>query len=278
MHTKSVLITGCSTGIGRALATTFNAAGYKVWATARRVDSIADLAAQGINTLALDVNDAEQIAGAVQAIEAADGKLGMLVNNAGYNAVAPIVEIPVAEVRGIFETNVVAPIAMTQACLDLLEKGQGTVVNIGSIVGLAPTPFSGAYSATKAAVHAFSDSMRMELKPFGIDVVTVQPGGIESSMGENALNFVRKHFPDNSRYAKVREFVEARANASQASPTPVVEFAAKLVKALDVEQPASVVRLGDKSVILPALKRHLSTKRMDALLAKKFGLNLLRSK
>lgn len=278
---KTVLITGCSSGIGQALAKEFHKQGFKVYASARNTDSLSELSAIGINTLKLDVNSSEQIASAIAQIQQQSGQLNVLINNAGYAAMGPVIELNSDSLQQQFATNVFAPMALISAALPLLKKSSQSqqvaqVVNIGSISGLVTTPFSGAYCATKSAIHSLSDALRMELKPFGIDVITVQPGAIQSKFGDNSLAGVSNLIADNSLYAPVKQHIEARATASQENPTPASEFAEILVSKLQQAKVPATIKIGNGSVLLPLLKRILPTNTLDKILMKKFGLTSLK--
>ncbi len=182
-----VLISGCSTGIGRALAMEFAARNWRVFATARKPAAINDLKALNAEVAALDVTDEKSIAACVDSVIAKAGRIDMLVNNAGLLLVGPLVELETSELRRQFETNVIGLAALTRAVTPhMIGRKSGKIVNISSVSGVLPTPFAGAYGSTKAAVTALSDSLRMELAPFGITVVTVQPGGIKSNLSGNA--------------------------------------------------------------------------------------------
>lgn len=278
MKPKTVLITGCSSGIGRALAKEFLQQGYKVYASARNVASLDDFKHERLTALSLDVNNSDDINTVVKAIEQDSGCLNVLVNNAGYAAMGPVAELSAEKLQQQFATNVFAPIALTQACMPLLRQGSkeqaAQVVNLGSISGIVTTPFSGAYCATKSALHSLSDALRMELKPFNIDVITVQPGGIESEFGNNSLKSLSDLISPNSIYAPLKENMEARAMASQQNPTPASELAQILVTQLQ-GKPKPELRIGHGSRLLPLLKRALPTKMLDNILSKKFGLNSL---
>ena len=273
---KTVLITGCSTGIGRALALEFHRHGLRVFATARNPESLKDLAAMGMETLTLDVNSSSDIDDAVKAVDSLAGGLDILVNNAGFIAMGPLAEIPLDRVRLQFETNVVAVLAMTQAFVPvMIRKGGGRIVNIGSVSGVLATPFAGAYCASKSAVHALSDVLRAELAPFNISVITVQPGGIESELGNTAHKGIPEVKGGKSLYSAIASAIEERALASQNKATPVKEFAEKLVPRLLEEKPAPVIRLGHQSFLLPLIRYALPTSWRDRLLRKKFSLDLL---
>lgn len=148
------------------------------------------------------------------------------------------------------------------------------VVNIGSIVGLFTTPFAGAYCSSKAAVHSISDALRMELAPLGIEVVTVQPGGIRSSFGDNAEEGIR--LPAGSLYRPIEAAVHARAQAGQQNATPTDEFVGPVVEKLLAGKVPPVIRGGRGSFTLVMLKRLLSTRMFDSVMARRFALDNLR--
>lgn len=270
-----VLITGCSSGIGKALALAFHRQGHKVVATARRLQAMQDLAEAGIRTLALDVTQASDIQRVLDQLRDAGCTVGTLVNNAGYGAMGPLLDLPHAEWQKQFDVNVFAPMALTRAVVpEMIKRRSGQIVNISSVSGVMPTPFAGAYCASKAALNAATDSLRMELRPFGISVVTVQPGGIESAFGERAADQVSMA-PD-SPYQPIRAGVLSRANESQAGATPADVFASALVAQLDRPYPPAVIRLGQKSTLMPLMRWLLPIAWIDRILSKRFSLNQLR--
>jgi NAD(P)-dependent dehydrogenase (short-subunit alcohol dehydrogenase family) len=184
---KAVLITGCSTGIGRATAERLAASGWTVYATARKLDSIADLEAKGCKTLALDVTDEASMVQAVQTVEEAEGAVGVLINNAGYSQSGAVESVPMDDVRRQFDTNVFGLVRMCQLVLPKMrEQGWGRIVNISSMGANLTFPGGGFYHATKTAVNAISDAMRYEVKGFGVDVITIEPGLIVTEFGETA--------------------------------------------------------------------------------------------
>jgi len=271
-----VIITGCSSGIGAALARNLHQRGHRVYATARRPETLAPLAEMGIETLPLDVNDDDSIAAAMTRVEGGAGRLDMLVNNAGFSQVGAVTDLTREDLRAQLETNVIAPVAVTRAALPLLRagvaaNGKAIVANVGSIVGLFTTPFAGAYSCSKAALHALSDALRMELSPFGIQVVTIQPGGVRSAFGDHAEEAIR--LPEDSLFKPVEAGIRARAQAGQQGATPVEEFVAPVVDKLLQDTPPPIIRGGKNSLRLPTMKKLLPLRSFDKLLAKTFGLD-----
>lgn len=275
MSSQVVLITGCSTGIGRALTQACIARGDTVIATARRLESLSDLKHERVFTYALDVNDASAISSVVKDLESKVNRIDLLINNAGYAAMGPVIELSRDALLRQFDTNVFAPVEVTRQFLPLLEKSSGAqVVNVGSVSGVLTTPFSGAYCATKAALHSISDAMRMELAPFGVEVVVVQPGAIRSSFGDTSLAGVSDLLADDSRYKKVEKNIQERATASQQNPTSAEDFSTQLLNALAGKH-GPVIRIGNGSTALPMMKRWLPLSWLDRILSKKFGLKAL---
>jgi len=276
---KVVLITGCSSGIGRALAVEFNRKGHRVYATARRRETLSALETQGIRGLALDVTDDASVDAAVAVVRGETGHLDVLVNNAGLPQVGAVVDLTRDDLRRHYETNVISPVMVTAKFLPLMraavaKNGRATLANVGSIVGQVATPFAGAYCSRKSALHALTDALRMELAPFGIDVVSIQPGGVRSSFGEHSNESIR--LPDDSLYWKVEQGLRARAQASQAGAVPAEAFAVPVVEKLLLTPPPRIIRGGVNSVRLPLLKRLLPARVLDAKLSKLFGLDALR--
>ncbi len=268
-----VLISGCSSGIGLSLAHEFASLGCRVFATARKPEVIEHLKNEKINTLALDVTDQQSIDACVaEALDRA-GTIDVLVNNAGYALIGPIIDLSIDDLRREFETNVIGLVALTKAVTpQMIERKSGLIVNIASVSGVCATPFAGAYCATKAAVNLLSVSMRIELAPFGISVVTVQPGAIKSKFGEAASNSIK--LQENSVYAPVAGYIQERAISSQKNPTKAEEFSRKLVDSLFLKKIPKVIRLGRQSTQLP-LVAALPADQFDRLMSKTFGLNKL---
>ncbi|MEU3755711.1 SDR family NAD(P)-dependent oxidoreductase [Streptomyces olivoreticuli] len=179
---NTVLITGCSSGIGRACALRLHRAGAVVYATARRPETLAELAAEGIRTLALDVTDEESMRAAVATVEAAHGSVGVLVNSAGFAVSGVVEEVGVEEMRRQFETNVFGLARLSQLVLPgMRAAGTGTIVNVSSIFGRYAVPGGGFYQASKHAVEALSDALRLEVADFGVRVVLIEPGPVRTT-------------------------------------------------------------------------------------------------
>src|SRR6266568_4284333 len=197
---RAVLITGCSTGIGRATAEQLAAGGWTVYATARRPEAIGELAGRGCRTLALDVCDEASMRAAVETIERAEGAVGVLVNNAGYGQEGAFEEVPMAEVRRQFETNVFGLVRLTQLVLPgMRRQGWGRIVNVSSMGGKLSFPGGAFYHASKHAVEAFSDVLRFEVTPFGIDVIVIEPGTVQSKYADTALATIEDSRSESSK-------------------------------------------------------------------------------
>ena len=185
---KVVLVTGCSSGIGKATAARLAGAGWTVYATARKTSAIAELEASGCRLLQLDVNDAASMRAAVDQIEAEHGAVGVLINNAGYSQSGAIESVALDDVRRQFETNVFGLVSLTQMVLPQMRAQRfGKIVNVSSMGANFTFPGGGFYHATKYALEAISDALRFEVKGFGIDVMIVQPGIIKTGFSEAAV-------------------------------------------------------------------------------------------
>jgi NAD(P)-dependent dehydrogenase (short-subunit alcohol dehydrogenase family) len=204
----AVLITGCSSGIGHATAKHLAERGHAVYASARRLDSLADLESHGCRTLALDVTDEASMAAAVQAVEAEHGAVGALINNAGYSQSGAIETVPLDDIRRQFETNVFGLVRMCQLVLPAMRaQRSGRIVNISSIGGTLVFPGGGIYHATKYAVEALSDALRFELQGFGIQVVVVEPGIIRTRFAD-AVSSALPQSEETGPYASFNAAVE----------------------------------------------------------------------
>jgi len=190
-RSTAVLVTGCSSGIGRATAHRLARGGWTVYATARRLDSIDDLAGAGCRLLELDVTDEESRRRAVAEIEEREGAVGVLVNNAGYSLSGAIETVPADAARRQFETNVFGPARLCQLVLPGMRRQRwGRIVNVGSMGGKLTFPGGGWYHASKYAIEALSDALRFEVQGFGVDVVLVQPGLIRTGFAEAATGSI----------------------------------------------------------------------------------------
>src|ERR687893_2853255 len=188
---RAVLITGCSTGIGRATAERLVSRGWRVYATARDVGKISPLADRGCELLPLDVTDEGSMQAAVREVERREGAVGVLVNNAGYSQSGAVEEVPMEKVRRQFETNVFGLARMCQLVLPgMRRQGFGRIVNLSSMGGRLTFPGGGYYHATKHAVEAISDALRFEVRGFGVEVVVIEPGLIRTGFADTATGSI----------------------------------------------------------------------------------------
>ena len=193
MMSKIALVTGASSGIGEMTARELARAGYSVYAAARRVDLMSGLADDGITPVYLDLLDEDSIVQCVQGILKKEGQIDILINNAGYGSYGAIEDVPMEEAKRQFEVNLFGMARLIQLVTPTMRKNHyGKIVNVSSMGGKIWTKFGGWYHATKFAVEGFSDCLRMELEPFGIDVVVVEPGGIKTDWGIIAANHLKE--------------------------------------------------------------------------------------
>jgi NAD(P)-dependent dehydrogenase (short-subunit alcohol dehydrogenase family) len=196
-----ILITGCSSGIGQAVASRLGRAGHLVFATARQPAAIADLERDGCRLLALDVTDEASMAAAVRTVQEEYGAVYGLVNNAGYGEYGTVEEVPMDRVRRQFETNVFGLARMCQLVLPAMRAtGRGRIVNVGSMGGRLTFPAGGYYHASKYAVEAISDALRYEVQPFGVAVSLVEPGLVSTRFGSTAAGSLAQPGDGGSPY------------------------------------------------------------------------------
>jgi NAD(P)-dependent dehydrogenase (short-subunit alcohol dehydrogenase family) len=274
---RAVLVTGCSSGIGRATAERLVATGWTVYATARRPETLAGLEAAGCRTLALDVTDEASMQAAVRTVEEAEGAVGVLVNNAGYSQSGAIESVPIERVRAQFETNVFGLVRLTQLVLPKMrEQRWGKVVNLSSMGGRFTFPGGGIYHATKYAVEAISDALRFEVRGFGVDVVIVEPGLIRTSFGEVAATGMTAEVASdspysdfNARVAQATAGVYESGTLSRLSGPP--ETVAKVIeKAITAKRPRPRYLVTPSARVLIAQRKLLRDRGWDALMRTQF--------
>ncbi|KAL4644233.1 hypothetical protein ACB092_02G149500 [Castanea dentata] len=254
-----VLITGCSAGgIGHALARAFAAEKCQVVATSRSKVSMGDLEQDPRFFLQeLDVLSHDSVQRVVSTVVEKYGHIDVLVNNAGVLCVGPLAEIPLSALQRTFDTNVYGPMRLVQAVVPhMASRRKGKIVNVGSIAALAPGPWAGVYTASKAALHALTDTLRLELRHFGIDVINVAPGAIRSNIG-NAVRANYSQMPEWKLYKPFEAAIQARAHFSQGTKsTPSEEFAKKTVAAVLKKNPPAWFSSGHLSTAM-AVMYHL---------------------
>ncbi|XP_020575875.1 NADPH-dependent 1-acyldihydroxyacetone phosphate reductase-like [Phalaenopsis equestris] len=263
-----VLITGCSEGgIGYALAREFASSGCLVTATARSLASMKSLQGdQRFLLLELDVLSDDCIRKAAEGAMERFGRIDIVVNNAGIHNVAPLAEVPMSTFELIMSTNVYGPLKLIKAIVPhMISRKKGKIVNVGSVSALAPGPWAGAYTASKAAIHALTDTLRLELKPFGIHVINVVPGAIKSNLGNSSLAYYDR-MPGWKFYKPFEKAIKARADFSQTNrSTPAEDFAKKTVADILKENPPAWISYGYLSTI-SAILYHLPLFIRDYLL------------
>ena len=209
-----ILITGCSSGIGAATAERLAGKGHLVYATARQIGTLAALAEAGCRTATLDVTDEASMTAAVDSIVAEHGRIGALVNNAGYGEYGAIEDVAIEKVRQQFETNVFGLVRMTQLVLPSMRQARaGRIVNIGSVGGRLTFPYGGYYHATKHAVEALSDALRFEVAPFGIQVSLFEPGTIATEFAGTATATLADATESASPYREAAETMGTMINS-----------------------------------------------------------------
>ncbi|MCB1844232.1 MAG: SDR family oxidoreductase [Halioglobus sp.] len=270
---RIVLVTGCSTGIGRALAVALAEAGCTVYASARRPETLADIASKQLRTLPLDVLETGSVASALDTIRTREGRLDMLVNNAGLSVTAPLVETPLEKLQQLLDTNLMGCIAMIQAAFPMLaEHGGGRIVNVGSVVGELPVPFTAAYCASKAGLHMLSDVLRMELYTFGIEVCALQPAAVSTEIEKRSAEGVEAFATPSSRYHRhypsIRKRFEGQDDVAMSAET----FASRVVPQLLAPRLPRVVAAGGNNSLLRFLARLPAVLR-DRLMRNEYGLH-----
>jgi NAD(P)-dependent dehydrogenase (short-subunit alcohol dehydrogenase family) len=269
--TAPVLVTGCSSGIGKAAVLALLRGPRPVWATARRLDDVADLAAAGARTAVLDVTDEESMVTVVSTVEAEHGALGALVNNAGYGEYGPVEQVPMDAVRRQFETNVFGLLRLTQLMLPAMRSaGCGRIVNVSSMGGRMTLPGGGVYHASKYAVEALSDALRFETRGFGVTVSVVAPGPVRTAFAEEATD---PGTDDGGPYADFMRGVAARNAASYGGGRGLLEPAAvaeTIVEAVESDRPKARYPVGLVSRELVGARRLLPTAVWDAALRRQY--------
>lgn len=209
---KVVIVTGASSGMGKSAARFLHQQGYVVYGAARRVAEMDDLKSEGLQVVQMDITDDASIVAAVDHVLQQEGRIDVLINNAGYGSYGAVEDVSIEEAKRQFEVNLFGMARITQLVLPTMRaQHSGRIVNISSMGGKIYTPFGAWYHATKHAVEGWSDCLRLELKPFGIDVVIVEPGGIKTPWGTIASDNLKK----NSGKGAYAEHANKVANATE---------------------------------------------------------------
>ncbi|HWM09167.1 MAG TPA: SDR family NAD(P)-dependent oxidoreductase [Solirubrobacteraceae bacterium] len=277
MTSRAVLVTGCSSGIGAATAARLAGAGWTVYATARRPETLADLEAKGCKPLALDVADEASRQAAVDAVVEAEGAVGVLVNNAGFSQSGAVESVPDERVRAQFETNVFGPLALARLVLPgMREQGWGKVVNVSSMGGRFTFPGGGVYHATKYSLEALSDALRFELKGFGVDVILIEPGIIRTGFsaaavrelgGAQAVGGPYAEFNDAVGKATTEVYEKGLLSRLGGAPEDV---AAAIEKAISARRPKARYPVTPSARVLMSLAAVLPDSGWDTMLRSSF--------
>jgi NAD(P)-dependent dehydrogenase (short-subunit alcohol dehydrogenase family) len=266
-----LLITGCSSGIGRATALEAARRGHVVFATARELSTLADLEEQGsIRTLRLDVQEAASCREAVQAVLEKAGRLDGLVNNAGFGQYGAVEDVPIERWQKQFDVNVFGAVRMTQAALPPMRQARrGTIVNVSSVAGKLSIPFAAPYCSAKHALEAISDALRVELSPFGIRVVVIEPGPIVSKFEERARREVDPLLKGKGPYSRFYGEAERAMDGDfRRGELPAEAVARVIVKAVEARRPKTRYLLTTMSRTAIPLRRLLPDRFFDRQMKK----------
>jgi NAD(P)-dependent dehydrogenase (short-subunit alcohol dehydrogenase family) len=267
---EAVLVTGCSSGIGRATALAFVRAGFPVWASARQAGRLRELEQAGCHVLELDVTDEQSRLDAIRRVEAEHGACGVLVNNAGHGGGGPVEEVPLALVREVFETNVFSVIRMCQLVLPAMRaQRSGVIVNLGSAAGLVTPPTGCPYAMSKYALESLCDALRPEAAPFGIRVALIEPGAVRTQFMANSE--LRKSEADGAGPYEVytANVAKMAAHAHREGARDVLtadQVANVILKAVTSRRPKARYKVGPQARIAPVARRILGDRGWDAFM------------
>ena len=266
---KTALVTGASSGIGEETARTLHKLGYTVYAAARRTDRLKQLTAIGIHALTMDVTDDESMSSGIEKIITETGRIDVLVNNAGYGSYGAIEDVSLDEARRQFEVNVFGLGRLTQLVLPHMRaQRSGTIINISSIGGRFTTLLGGWYHASKHAVEALSDALRMETAPFGIDVVVIEPGLIRTEWSGIAANHLEETAEGSAYASQIKAVANSMrsesTNKRQSPPSVIADTVKKIVTA---RKPRTRDVVGFAAKPLVTLRRILPDRAFDRLIS-----------
>ena len=271
---KTALVTGASSGIGEETAHTLHKLGYTVYAAARRTDRLKQLTNVGIHALTMDVTDDESMTSGIEKIIAETGRIDVLVNNAGYGSYGAIEDVTLDEARRQFEVNVFGLGRLTQLVLPHMRaQRSGTIINISSMGGRLTTPLGGWYHATKHAVEALSDALRMETAPFGIDVVVIEPGGIRTEWSGIAADHLEETAEGSAYASQIKAVANSMrsesTNKRQSPPSVIADTVEKIVTA---RKPRTRYVVGFAAKPLVTLRRLLPDRAFDRVISAALGV------
>lgn len=270
MSKKVVLITGASSGIGKDTALVLKNMGYKVYGAARRLNKMKDIEENGVSILPLDVTDEESMVNCVETILKKEGRIDILINNAGYGFYGAVEDVPITEARNQLDVNLFGLARMTQLVLPTMRKQHaGKIINISSMAGKVSTPLGAWYHATKYAVEGFSDCLRMETKPFGIDVILIEPGAIKTDWGTIAADNLAVVSSKGAYQKQANRVINYLRRAYTSDKISKPEIISKTIaKAVSAKKPRTRYLVGYGAKLSVLSKRVLSDRAFDKLIQK----------
>lgn len=261
---RTALVTGASSGIGAAVATALRDRGYRVYGTSREPGAVRS-PITSVEYLSLDLTDPASIEQCARAAGAVD----VLVNNAGESQSGPLEELPMEAVQRLFQLNVFGHVRLTQLLLPgMRERGYGRVVMVGSMLASFPLAHRGSYVATKAAIKGFADSLRREVSPYGIGVCTVEPGSINTGIGQRRTHYLREGSPYTAEYRTMIEHLDANERAGISA----ARVARTIVRAIESDAPKQLYAVGSNAPVVFALRQLLPREVVERLVARRHGL------
>jgi len=260
---KVVLITGASTGIGKETAIFLAKNGYTIYGAARRSDKLKELESLGIRTMAMDVTNDESMVRGIQQIITVEGHIDILVNNAGFGSYGAIEDVSMQDARYQLDVNLFGAARLIQLVLPNMRKQHsGKIVNISSIGGKIATPFGGWYHASKFALEGLSDALRNEVRPFGIDVILIEPGGVKSEWAQIAGDNLIKVSGNTAYQSMAEKFATSLKTTEDKNPEPIV-IAELIKKAIEAKKPKARYSAGYMAAPVLFLRKILSDSLMD---------------
>jgi len=264
---KIVLITGASSGMGKVTAQLLAQNGYTVYGAARRMDKMNDLIQYGVKTLQMDVTNDEDIVKGINTIISSEGRIDVLVNNAGFGSYGAVEDVPIADAKYQLDVNVFGAARLAQLVIPhMREQRYGKIINISSIGGKVAMPLGGWYHASKFALEALSDSMRAEVKPFGIDVIVIEPGGVKSEWADIAFDNGVKKSGNGAYKAIANKFASMNKELGDKAAEPMV-IAKIIQEAITAKNPKTRYSGGYMAGPILFLRKILSDKMMDKIIA-----------
>ena len=262
---KVALVTGASSGIGEATARLLAKSGYMVYGVARRIEKMKQLQSLGIHTLSMDVSVDDSITKAIDQIIAAEGTIDVLINNAGFGSFGAVEDVAMKDARYQLEVNVIGLARLCQLVLPYMRKQRsGKIVNVTSIGGKMATPLGGWYHASKFAVEGLSDSLRLEVKQFGVDVIIIEPGGVKTEWADIAMGHANT-VSGASAYKVMTEKAN-KISMKQEKYSEPIEIATVIKKAIEVNKPKARYALGHLAGVILFAKKWLSDGLFDKMI------------